>query len=596
MAAVGAVLFVPAPPPRAAPLIPHGAFGAAAAWGSLLVSFFVGAALIAALVDIPIFARLTVAEGSQIKAALVLLEFLVALPDRRARRRLPDPPLPAGVVTAVGMVLAALGFWLMAGWGLESLEQPARPRRAGDVRASASAWRWRRSTPRCSPAPTSASTAWPARCSWSRGWWDAGRHLGADHDRAAPLLRRRVRHPRAHDVCDGGKTRCAAYERLLEQAGIEQLQAIFLGAAVCARRRRRARARCFRGARTRGVTADRACSAPASFLPRDLTRLRRPARRQPRVRRDLRPGGFDGVAHAGIAIVTCMDSRIAPLRMLGLVPGDAKIFRNPGGRVTPQALEALVLGVHLLRSSGSWSSRTPAARWPRPRSTSCAPRSASPPVRTRPGSPSAWSRTRRARSRTTSARSRSHPLIPDIGRGRRVPVRRRHRAARAARLARHGSGARPAAPARTATPRRPGSSRRRRARSPQRPHSVPPDWCHGRDRALDSSALPLGAGLATRRTAIHEPVLVVLDREGASVVASREIAYEARTPARPTVGQLAQSPRRRARRSLVDVEWTSPRSVVAAQALAAAGSTTAGQWRCRPARRTARGMQRMSAA
>ena len=58
--------------------------------------------------------------------------------------------------------------------------------------------------------------------------------------------------------------------------------------------------------------------------------------------------GFDGVAHAGIAIVTCMDSRITPLDMLGLHLGDAKIFRNPGGRVTPQALEALVLGVHLL--------------------------------------------------------------------------------------------------------------------------------------------------------------------------------------------------------------------------------------------------------
>jgi carbonic anhydrase len=59
-------------------------------------------------------------------------------------------------------------------------------------------------------------------------------------------------------------------------------------------------------------------------------------------------GDFDGIAHAGIAIVTCMDSRIDPLRMLGLEHGDAKIFRNPGGRVTPEALEALVLGVHLL--------------------------------------------------------------------------------------------------------------------------------------------------------------------------------------------------------------------------------------------------------
>jgi len=64
--------------------------------------------------------------------------------------------------------------------------------------------------------------------------------------------------------------------------------------------------------------------------------------------RDFAYGGFDGIAKAGVALVTCMDSRIDPLRMVGLRPGDAKIFRNPGGRVTPQALEAIVLGVHLL--------------------------------------------------------------------------------------------------------------------------------------------------------------------------------------------------------------------------------------------------------
>jgi carbonic anhydrase len=58
--------------------------------------------------------------------------------------------------------------------------------------------------------------------------------------------------------------------------------------------------------------------------------------------------GFDGVAHAGVAMVTCMDSRIDPLRMVGLKAGDAKIFRNPGGRVDDAALEALVLGTHLL--------------------------------------------------------------------------------------------------------------------------------------------------------------------------------------------------------------------------------------------------------
>jgi len=58
--------------------------------------------------------------------------------------------------------------------------------------------------------------------------------------------------------------------------------------------------------------------------------------------------GFDGIAQSGVAIVTCMDSRIDPLGLVGLEPGDAKIFRNPGGRVTEAALEALVLATHLL--------------------------------------------------------------------------------------------------------------------------------------------------------------------------------------------------------------------------------------------------------
>ena len=44
------------------------------------MSFFVGAALIAALVDIPIFARVTVYPTSQLDAALVLVRLLVALP------------------------------------------------------------------------------------------------------------------------------------------------------------------------------------------------------------------------------------------------------------------------------------------------------------------------------------------------------------------------------------------------------------------------------------------------------------------------------------------------------------------------------------
>src|SRR6185312_2330688 len=55
-----------------------------------------------------------------------------------------------------------------------------------------------------------------------------------------------------------------------------------------------------------------------------------------------------GRAARGLAIVTCMDSRIDPLAMVGLQRGDAKILRNAGARVTDDVLRTLVLAVHLL--------------------------------------------------------------------------------------------------------------------------------------------------------------------------------------------------------------------------------------------------------
>ena len=55
-----------------------------------------------------------------------------------------------------------------------------------------------------------------------------------------------------------------------------------------------------------------------------------------------------GTAARGLGVVTCMDSRIEPLAMLGLDKGDAKILRNAGARVTEDVLRTLVLAVHLL--------------------------------------------------------------------------------------------------------------------------------------------------------------------------------------------------------------------------------------------------------
>ena len=104
------------------PIIPTGALRRTPAWGSLAVSFFVGAALIAALIDIPIFARTTIYPDSQLMAALVLVRFLVALPVGAVLGGYLTHRLPAGVVAAVGMAFAAVGFVWMSAWHLETLE------------------------------------------------------------------------------------------------------------------------------------------------------------------------------------------------------------------------------------------------------------------------------------------------------------------------------------------------------------------------------------------------------------------------------------------------------------------------------------------
>lgn len=64
---------------------------------------------------------------------------------------------------------------------------------------------------------------------------------------------------------------------------------------------------------------------------------------------DFAHGGFDGIARSGVAILTCMDSRIEPLEMVGLHIGDAKILRSTGGRVSPSMMTGLVLSVQLLQ-------------------------------------------------------------------------------------------------------------------------------------------------------------------------------------------------------------------------------------------------------
>ncbi len=63
---------------------------------------------------------------------------------------------------------------------------------------------------------------------------------------------------------------------------------------------------------------------------------------------DYTSSGRSGRADKGLAIVTCMDSRVLPLEAVGMNIGDAKILRNAGARVTQDVLRTLALATYLL--------------------------------------------------------------------------------------------------------------------------------------------------------------------------------------------------------------------------------------------------------
>lgn len=50
----------------------------------------------------------------------------------------------------------------------------------------------------------------------------------------------------------------------------------------------------------------------------------------------------------GLAVVTCMDARVDPLRILGAEPGDVHVIRNAGGIVTDDVIRSLVASTQLL--------------------------------------------------------------------------------------------------------------------------------------------------------------------------------------------------------------------------------------------------------
>jgi MFS family permease len=231
--AVCAVLFFLRNRTSAHPLIPHGSLVATPAWGALLVSFLVGAALIAALVDVPIFARVTVHPDSQLSAALVLVRLLAALPVGALLGGVLIRRVPTGVVAAVGMALACAGFVAMSRWGLTSLDDavatvPLVATGLGFGLALAPV-----NAALLAATETAVHGVTSALLVVARM---VGMLVGISALTAVGLRRYYAEQselPAPSEVCATG-TQCAAYTDLLKEAGLAQLQTVFLGAAVCA--------------------------------------------------------------------------------------------------------------------------------------------------------------------------------------------------------------------------------------------------------------------------------------------------------------------------------------------------------------------------
>ncbi|CUR58958.1 Major facilitator superfamily MFS_1 [metagenome] len=215
------------------PLVPRGALRRTPAWGALLVSFFVGAALIAALIDIPLFARTTVYPDDQLPAALVLVRFLLALPVGAVAGGYLIRILSPGVVTAIGMAMAAAGFVLMTRWGLTTIEEPI-----ANVALVAGGLGFGLAL-----APVNAALlaftdddvhgVASAFVVVSRM---VGMLIGISALTTIGLRRyysEQLAIPPVQEVCDG-KSKCKAFSDLLRVAGIAQEHAVFWGAAGCA--------------------------------------------------------------------------------------------------------------------------------------------------------------------------------------------------------------------------------------------------------------------------------------------------------------------------------------------------------------------------
>jgi len=233
-AAVATAAFVWRQRSAAAPLVPRATFSARPAWGALVVSLFIGAALIAALVDVPFFARLTEHRGSQLGAALVLVQFLVALPIGAVLGGYATRRVRPAWIAGAGMALACGCFVVMATWERDALAHPTSsvalalaglgfglavaPVNAALLDATSDAAHGIASALLVVARMVGMLVGISVLTSWGlRAYYGA---VG----RIPPLS----------ELCPGSATTCDAYNDAMIDAGIVQLSTVFTGAAVCA--------------------------------------------------------------------------------------------------------------------------------------------------------------------------------------------------------------------------------------------------------------------------------------------------------------------------------------------------------------------------
>ena len=216
------------------PLVPRGALRQRPAWASLVANFFVGSALIAALVEIPTFARLTEYPDSQLGAALVLLRLLVAVPFGAVAGGWLTKRVSTGLVCAVAMAAVAAANVIFSRWDANSLSSvwataPLLLAGLGFGLALAPLNSALLAATDASVHGLASAFAVVARMIGMLVGVSALTEIGLHQFYSASASL-----PLATVICGHGRTDCAAYDDRLQAAVISQISVVFAGAAVCA--------------------------------------------------------------------------------------------------------------------------------------------------------------------------------------------------------------------------------------------------------------------------------------------------------------------------------------------------------------------------